>query len=90
MQSFAGPSAVGLVAIFYCLRFETSFPSLPTTRRATVEVFEPASTSNLVLCLLDSRAGIASLNGSAFHICGKRALKSRCHGYATKSTACVA
>jgi hypothetical protein len=29
---------------FYCLRFETSFSSPPTTRRVTVEVFDPAST----------------------------------------------
>jgi hypothetical protein len=43
-QSFSGPSPVGLVAIFYCLRFKTSFSSPPTTRRVTVEVFDPAST----------------------------------------------
>jgi hypothetical protein len=70
-QSFLGPSHAGLVAIFYCLRFETPptwrarspylyppgagwpsytarhwvpFSSSPTTRRATVEAFEPAST----------------------------------------------
>jgi hypothetical protein len=41
-QSFSGPSPVGLVAIFYCLRFETSFSSPPTTRRVTVEVFDPS------------------------------------------------
>jgi hypothetical protein len=70
-QSFSGQSPVGLVAIFYCLRFETPptwrarspylyhpgkgwpsyapshwvpFSSPPTTRRATVDVFESAST----------------------------------------------
>jgi hypothetical protein len=43
-QSFSGPSPVGLVAIFYCLRFETSFSSPLTTRRVMVEVFDPAST----------------------------------------------
>jgi hypothetical protein len=43
-QSFSGPIPVGLATIFYCLRFETSFSSPPTTRRATVEVFDPAST----------------------------------------------
>jgi hypothetical protein len=40
----SGPSAMGLVTIFYCLRFETSFSSPPTARRATVEVFESSST----------------------------------------------
>jgi hypothetical protein len=70
-QSFSSPSPAGLMAIFYCLSFETlptwrtRYPSLyppgkgwpsytprhwvpflspPTTRRATVAVFEPAST----------------------------------------------
>jgi hypothetical protein len=43
-QSFSSPSPVGLVAISYCLRFETSFSSPPTTRRATVGVFDPSST----------------------------------------------
>jgi hypothetical protein len=38
-QSFSGTSPVGLAVIFYCLRFETSFSSPPTTRRVTVEVF---------------------------------------------------
>jgi hypothetical protein len=69
--TFLGPSPAGLVAIFYCLRFETPptwrarspylylpgtgwpsytprhwvpFSSPTTTRRATMEVFEPAST----------------------------------------------
>jgi hypothetical protein len=41
-QSFFGPSPLGL--IFYCLRFETSLFVAPTTRRVTVEVFDPAST----------------------------------------------
>jgi hypothetical protein len=41
-QSFFGPSPLGLETIFYCLTFETSSP--PTTRRVTVEVFDPAST----------------------------------------------
>jgi hypothetical protein len=41
-QSFSGPSPVGLVTIFYCLRLPVSSP--PTTRTATVEVFDPAST----------------------------------------------
>jgi hypothetical protein len=43
-HSHLGPSPAGFMTIFYCLRFETSFPSPPTTHRATVEVFEPAST----------------------------------------------
>jgi hypothetical protein len=43
-QSFSGPSPVELATIFYCLRFETSFSSPPTTRWATVEAFDPAST----------------------------------------------
>jgi hypothetical protein len=42
-QSFLGPSPVGLATIFYSPRIETSFLSPPTTRRATVEVFDPAS-----------------------------------------------
>jgi hypothetical protein len=48
-QSFSGPSPVGLVTIFYCLRFETSFLSPPTTHRATVEVFDRASNSLILL-----------------------------------------
>jgi hypothetical protein len=43
-QSFSAPSPLALVTIFYCLRFETSLSSPPTTLRVTVEVFEPAST----------------------------------------------
>jgi hypothetical protein len=44
---------VGFTTIFYCLRFETSFLSPPTTRRATVEVFDPATTrlNCFYLCL---------------------------------------
>jgi hypothetical protein len=34
---------LGLATIFYCLRLETSSSSPADTRRATVEVFEPAS-----------------------------------------------
>jgi hypothetical protein len=47
-QSFSGSSPVGLVTVFYCLRFETSFSSPPTTRCVTVEVFDPASTRGLI------------------------------------------
>jgi hypothetical protein len=39
-------SGLGLATIFCCLKFETSFSSPPTTRRATVEVFDHASTRN--------------------------------------------
>jgi hypothetical protein len=42
-KSFSGPSPVGPMTIYYSLRFETSFSSPPTTRRVTVEVFEPGS-----------------------------------------------
>jgi hypothetical protein len=42
--SFCGPSPLELKTIFYSLRFETSLSSPPTTRRVTVELFEPAST----------------------------------------------
>jgi hypothetical protein len=42
----------GLVAIFYCLRLETSLSSPPTTRRVTVEVFDPASTWARLVSLL--------------------------------------
>jgi hypothetical protein len=47
-QSFWGLSPVGLATIFYCLRFETSLLSPPTTRRATVVVFDPTSTREIV------------------------------------------
>jgi hypothetical protein len=43
-QSFSGPSPVGIVAIFYCLRSRLPFSPPPTTRRVTLEVFDPAST----------------------------------------------
>jgi hypothetical protein len=43
-SAFSGPSPVGLVTIFYCLSFETSLLSPPTTRRVTLEVFDPATT----------------------------------------------
>jgi hypothetical protein len=43
-QSFSGPSLVEPAAIFYYLKFEISFFVAPTSRRATVEVFHPAST----------------------------------------------
>jgi hypothetical protein len=43
-QSFLGLSPFGLMTIYYRLRFETSRSSPPTTRRVTVEVFDPAST----------------------------------------------
>jgi hypothetical protein len=43
-QSFSGPSPLGLVTIFYCLRIETSLSSPPMTRNTTVEIFDPAST----------------------------------------------
>jgi hypothetical protein len=44
-QSFSGPSPLGLATRFYCLR-DSRLPisSPPTTRRVTVEVFDPAST----------------------------------------------
>jgi hypothetical protein len=40
-QSFSGRNPVGLAIIFYCLRFETSPSSPPTTRSVTVEAFDP-------------------------------------------------
>jgi hypothetical protein len=43
-QSFSGPSPLGLATVLYYLRFETSFSSPPTTRRVTVEIFDPTST----------------------------------------------
>jgi hypothetical protein len=42
-QLFSGPNPMRISNIFYCLKFETSFSSPPTTRRATVKVFDPAS-----------------------------------------------
>jgi hypothetical protein len=50
VESFSGPSPVGLAIIFYCLRFETSFMSPPATLRVTVEVFVTASTLDLWMC----------------------------------------
>jgi hypothetical protein len=59
VSTFTGPSPAGLMATFYCLRFETPpgtkwlsynprhwvpVSSPPTTRRATAEVSDPAST----------------------------------------------
>jgi hypothetical protein len=41
-QSFSGWSPLRLATVFYCLRLPFSSP--PTTRRVTVEVFDPAST----------------------------------------------
>jgi hypothetical protein len=38
-----GSGFVGLVTIIYCLRFWHPFSSPSTTRRVTVEVFDPAS-----------------------------------------------
>jgi hypothetical protein len=64
---------VGLVTVFYCLRFETSF----TTRRATVEVFDPAATQNSQLrqsesyVTTDSQS--ASLSWNKVTIWGSRA-----------------
>jgi hypothetical protein len=43
-QSSLGPSPLGLMIIFYSLRAENSLLSPPTTRRATVKGFDPAST----------------------------------------------
>jgi hypothetical protein len=42
-QSFSAPTPVGLLTIFYCLRFETSFSIVSYD---SVEVFDPASTRN--------------------------------------------
>jgi hypothetical protein len=43
--SFSAPSPFRLMTVFYCLRLEKlSFSAPFTTRRVTVEVFEPAST----------------------------------------------
>jgi hypothetical protein len=42
-QSFSGPSPMRLASMFYRLRFGTFLVSLPTTRRATVGVFDRAS-----------------------------------------------
>jgi hypothetical protein len=43
-QSFSGQSPLGLATTFYCLSSRLPFLSPPTTRRVTVEVFDPAST----------------------------------------------
>jgi hypothetical protein len=54
-QSFFGPIPLGLATIFYCLTFETSFSSPPTTRRVTVDVFDSASTHCYIASGLTSR-----------------------------------
>jgi hypothetical protein len=48
-QSFSGPIPVGLVTILYCPNWRLPFSSSPTTRRVTVEVFDPASTRECLL-----------------------------------------
>jgi hypothetical protein len=64
VQSFWGPSPLGLATIFYCLRFETPFSSPPMTRRFTVEVFETVSTrENKPQAPWDSRPVILFSNG---------------------------
>jgi hypothetical protein len=60
VQSFSGPISVAPVTIFSVSDSRLPFPSPPTTRRATVEVFDPTSTRDLltyhlrrfILCLL--------------------------------------
>jgi hypothetical protein len=76
--SFLGPSPVGLVTIFYCLRYETPktwrdsvaqlYPQAlnslfvaPTTRGATVEVFEPASNCQFSQSESESNCGWLSV-----------------------------
>jgi hypothetical protein len=60
VQSFLGPSPTGLMTSFYCLRFEISFSSPPTTHRATVEVCDTASTRGdfRFFLLITSRYGL--------------------------------
>jgi hypothetical protein len=89
-QSFSCSSPAGLMAIFYCLRFETPstwrarsrylypagrcpsyasrhlipFSSPPTTRRATMEVFEPASTRGPQSQSYFTTGGLPSISSS--------------------------
>jgi hypothetical protein len=89
-QPFSGPSPVGLVTIFYCLRFETFIPSPPTTRRDTVEVFEPVSiresnSSGKLLSFYNlARTEYRTLSPTirVFVCCN---LRIRCHGNAYQS-----
>jgi hypothetical protein len=46
--SLLGLSPVGLATIFFCLDSRFSFLLPPMTRRATVEVFDPAPTRDMV------------------------------------------
>jgi hypothetical protein len=52
-QSFSGPSPLGLVAIFTVSDSRLPFSSPPTTRRVTVEVFDPAYTLLPHFCFKD-------------------------------------
>jgi hypothetical protein len=81
-QSFSGPSPVGVATIFYTLRLDTSFLSPSTTRRATVEVFDPASARDRSLRIslrVLSRPGADrrenTMSYSSFVL-----LRIRCHG----------
>jgi hypothetical protein len=78
-QSFSGLSPVRLVTIFYCIRIETSLFIISYDLQGTVEVFD------LHLILLANCSPFLTSkepNRLTSRICGKRALKSRCHEYA--------
>jgi hypothetical protein len=86
-QSFSGTIPLGLETIFYCLAFEISFSSPPTTLRVTVEIFDPASTR--VILYADSESYVttdgqpASLSWSKAPIWGLRPdLHYLCESYA--------
>jgi hypothetical protein len=82
--------------MFCCLRFEVSFLSPPTTRRDTVEIFDPASTrvlSSLQECTLfyiclayrieDTESNISTLRcheNDPFFCRANKYLPSHCNG----------
>jgi hypothetical protein len=49
-QSFSGPNPLGLVTIFYCLRFETSFRRLLRLAGSTWRCYTPPPHGVFILC----------------------------------------
>jgi hypothetical protein len=60
VQTFSGPTPMGLVTIFTVSDSRLPFSSPPTTRRVTVEVFDPASTRELNLLSRQSQSHVTT------------------------------